>query len=191
MFACVQIEAERAHERFINNDIFGKVVGYIYVIEFQKRGLPHAHILLILAASDKLSTTEDFDNVVSAELPDMNTHPLAFQTVKTMMMHGACGTANPNARCMENGVCTKRYPRSFQSSTADTGDGYPVYRRRDDGRTVNVNGVTLDNRWVVPHNLYLATKYNAHINVEICSSVLAVKYLYKYVYKGHDRATVS
>ena len=26
------------------------------------------------------------------------------------------------------------------------------------------------------------------INVEICSSVQAVKYLYKYVYKGPDRA---
>jgi len=28
-----------------------------------------------------------------------------------------------------------------------------------------------------------------HINVEICSSISAVKYLYKYVYKGPDRAT--
>jgi hypothetical protein len=34
------------------------------------------------------------------------------------------------------------------------------------------------------------TKYDAHINVEICNSILAIKYLYKYVYKGHDRATV-
>jgi hypothetical protein len=49
----------------------------------------------------------------------------------------------------------------------------------------------LDNRWVVPHNIGLVTKYNAHINVEICSSILAIKYLYKYLYKGHDRATVS
>ena len=36
----------------------------------------------------------------------------------------------------------------------------------------------------MPHNLYLA-----HINVEVCSSVSAVKYLYKYVYKGHDKIT--
>ena len=45
----------------------------------------------------------------------------------------------------------------------------------------------MDNRWVVPYNPYLCTKYSAHINVEICSTVTAVKYLYKYVYKGHDR----
>ena len=37
----------------------------------------------------------------------------------------------------------------------------------------------------------LTLKYNAHINVEICNSILAIKYLYKYVYKGHDRATVT
>jgi len=47
----------------------------------------------------------------------------------------------------------------------------------------------VDNQWIVPYNLHLATKYHAHINVEICSSISAVKYLYKYVYKGPDRVT--
>ncbi|MCO5586010.1 hypothetical protein L7F22_039947 [Adiantum nelumboides] len=32
--------------------------------------------------------------------------------------------------------------------------------------------------------------FNAHINVEVCSTIQAVKYVYKYIYKGHDRATV-
>jgi hypothetical protein len=48
----------------------------------------------------------------------------------------------------------------------------------------------MDNRWVVPYNPYLCLKYNAHINVEICSSVQSVKYIYKYVFKGHDRAAM-
>ena len=47
--------------------------------------------------------------------------------------------------------------------------------------------VPLDNRYVVPHNIALCIKYNAHINVEVCASIKAVKYVYKYVYKGHDR----
>ena len=43
---------------------------------------------------------------------------------------------------------------------------------------------SIDNKWVDP---YLLLKYNSHINVEICSTISAIKYLYKYVYKGHDR----
>ena len=62
-------------------------------------------------------------------------------------------------------------------------DWYPLYKRPDYGIYVEKNGASLDNRWVVPYNPYLCAKYQAHINVEICSSVKAVKYLYTYVYK--------
>lgn len=65
-----------------------------------------------------------------------------------------------------------------------------MYQRPDNGLSIQ-NGVILVNRWVVPYNPYLCSKYSAHINVEICSSVTAVKYLYKYVYKGHDRVMAS
>lgn len=54
-----------------------------------------------------------------------------------------------------------------------------------------VRKCTLDNRWVVPYNPYLLRMFNCHINVEVCSSIKAVKYLFKYIYKGHDRACVS
>jgi hypothetical protein len=39
--------------------------------------------------------------------------------------------------------------------------------------------------------VYLLTKYDAHINVEVCNNIRAIKYLFKYVYKGHDHATVE
>ena len=29
------------------------------------------------------------------------------------------------------------------------------------------------------------------INVEACGSIKAVKYLFKYIYKGHDRASMA
>ncbi len=52
------------------------------------------------------------------------------------------------------------------------------------------SGFVFDNRWVVLYNPYLTMRYKCHINVEVCNSIAAVKYLYKYVYKGHDRAFV-
>jgi hypothetical protein len=59
------------------------------------------------------------------------------------------------------------------------------------GCTVLVHDVELDNCWVVPHNVYLLTKYDAHINVEVYNNICAIKYLLKYVYKGHDCATIE
>jgi len=56
---------------------------------------------------------------------------------------------------------------------------------------VKIRGAELDNRWVVPYNLGLLMRYNCHMNVEACSSIKACKYLFKYVYKGHDRASFS
>jgi hypothetical protein len=108
------------------------------------------------------------------------------------MMHGPCGPANPNAPCCkETSECAKKFPKPFADVTKIKTDGYPVYRRRVDGQTVVVKDVELDNRYVVPYNPYLCKKFNAHINVEVCSHMTAIKYLFKYVYKGLDRATVE
>ena len=34
-------------------------------------------------------------------------------------------------------------------------------------------------------------KYRSYINVEVCTTVHTVKYIYKYVYKGSDRTTLA
>jgi hypothetical protein len=70
-------------------------------------------------------------------------------------------------------------------------DSYQVYRRRDDGQVVEVRNAKLDNRLLIPFNHSLLMLYNCHINVEICSSIKAVKYLYTYIYKGPDGAYYS
>jgi hypothetical protein len=107
------------------------------------------------------------------------------------MLHGPCGNARPTAPCMQDGKCSKKYPRAFSEESLLEVDGYPVYRRRDDGVTVHKNGHIFTNAHVVPYNPYLSKRYNCHINVEIATSITAVKYLFKYIYKGHDRASIS
>ncbi len=44
---------------------------------------------------------------------------------------------------------------------------------------------------MVPYNPYLSLLFNCHINVEVCTSVAVIKYLYKYIYKGNDHAQVD
>ncbi len=163
----------------------------IYVIEFQKHGLRHAHILIFFVKDDKPHIIEDVDCMISAKLPNPKINRLAQKIVARCMMHGPCGAAFPNAPCMEDGKCTKQYLRKFQFETVTDVNEYPIYRCRDTGRTILVHGVELDNRWVVPHNVYLLTKYDAHINVDVCNNICAIKYLFKYIYKGHGRATVE
>lgn len=163
----------------------------MYTIEWQKRGLPHLHLLLWLHS--RIRSTE-IDSVISAEIPNPETDPALYDIVKSTMIHGPCGALNRNSPCMMNGSCSKRYPRPFCKYTQTAEDGYPEYRRRapdDGGFTVTINGIVLDNRWVVPYNAVLLRIFVAHINVELCNSVKCIKYLCKYVNKGSDQAAFT
>lgn len=177
-----------------DNRVFGNVDAYVYTVEFQKRGLPHAHILIILSDGNKLLTAEDVDDVVSAELPDPadENNQRLFTAVTSHMIHGPCGQLNRNSPCMAEGICLKKYPKAYSAETVYVSDGgYPTYRRPDNGIEALVRGHRVGNEFVVAYNPYLLAKYDAHINVEVCSTVKSVKYLYKYVFKGHDMATVE
>ena len=132
----------------------GKPTAIVYVIEFQKRGLPHCHILIILDQSSKLRDCHDIDNIISAEIPDETKDPHLHQIIKSCMMHGPCGIYNPQSVCMDNGVCTKNYPKEFSSDTVLCVNGYPQYRRRNNGRCVLIRGVHLDNRYIYICKLY-------------------------------------
>jgi hypothetical protein len=100
---------------------------------------------------------------------------------------------------MKDGKCTKKYPRELRQETLTGHDGYPLYRRRkpgDGGYAANLQlrinnqkrAIEIDNKWVVPYTPVLAKMFKAHINVEYCNSVRAIKYICKYVYKGSDMA---
>ncbi|TXG69924.1 hypothetical protein EZV62_004859 [Acer yangbiense] len=147
--------------------IFGRVIGY------------------------KPSTASDIDRMISAAIPDEKEDPTLFAAVETYMIHGPCGQANLNSPCMKGGKCSKRFPKKFMTRTRIDEEGFPHYRRRDDGRTVKKKNIELDNRYVVPYNPKLLLKYQAHINVEFTCQTSAIKYLFKYIHKGNDRVTAA
>ncbi|EAU86521.2 transcriptional factor B3 [Coprinopsis cinerea okayama7 len=178
-------------EDIYKNGIFGNAVAYVYTIEFQKRGLPHVHILVFLDTPYKLSTVDAIDSCIRAYWPDPFTEPRLFETVKNCMVHGPCGALNPRAPCMDNGKCTKNFPKPFQPATEMNDDGFPKYRRPDDGRRYPIGVHWVDNRWIVPYCPYLSSKYDCHINVECAASLGSIGYVVKYMEKGPDRATLE
>lgn len=181
----------------INGEVFGEVSGYQAVVEWQKRGLPHTHILVYVPTENIPKTVEEYDRFSCAELPDGRTNPKLLELVLTHMIHGPCGEKHKTCPCMRNDKCTKGFPKPFCEATTQKPHCYPELRRRDrlqGGHTAKFkrfkHNYWVDNSWVVPYNPYLLMRYQAHINVEICNSLKAIKYLHKYIYKGGSSALV-
>ena len=202
-----------------NEMIFGKLVARTHSIEFQKRGFPHAHIIIWL---EEEPTIDEIDQIVCAEIPDEEVvieikketknqngeivivvekktiqNPL-HQMVQDYMLHGPCGSENPTLSCMRDGYCKYGYKKDYISATELSEDGFPLYRRRSPEEGGNSclkwrggKRVQYTNADVVPYNKYLLFKYNCHINVEYCHSINAIKYLFKYINKGQDMATFT
>ena len=191
--------------------IFGKMLARTHSIEFQKRGFPHAHIIIWLA-DQKNMPLEDIDKIICAEIPNEylgqssdeiknklppKKNPL-YIAVTQFMLHGPCGPDNPTLSCMRDGFCRYGFPKEYMAETEMSDDAYPLYRRRspeDGGNSYETyrrnKRVKFTNANVVPYNKYLLFKYDCHINVEYCHSINAIKYSLGYLFKGGDEATIT
>ena len=92
-----------------NGHVLGVPIVHVHVIEFQKLGLPHCHMLIILRDEDKLRDSNDINRIISGEIPDQNEDPELYERVKSCMIHGPCGLLNPKSVCMANGTCKKKF----------------------------------------------------------------------------------
>ncbi|CDF38585.1 ATP dependant DNA helicase [Chondrus crispus] len=177
----------------INEGVFGTVVAHVRVIEFQKRGLPHAHVVFFLdeVSKNDLRTPENVDRIISAEIPSAQ-DPELQEVVLKHMIHNPCGERNPTAVCMGEQYCRKGFPKSFKHETSQSpsAGGVSIERPSRVGR--RQQSVVVDNSWVVPHSPLLLRSFACHLNVELCvSRVGGIKYLFKYVCKGQDRVTME
>jgi len=143
-----------------NKNVFGLSLAYVHTIEFQKRGLPHMHLLLSLSPEFRLTTPQQVDCVIKASWPDPENEPRLFNIVSRRMVHGPCGAFNAHSPCMRDGKCSKGFPKPFQEETVLRKDGYPTYARPNDGRSYKVGKHMVDNRWIVPYNPYLLSRYD-------------------------------
>lgn len=106
----------------VKHHVFGETRCWMYAIEWQKRGLPHAHILIWLI--EKIRPNQ-IDQVICAEIPNFAEDPVLHEVVTNNMIHDPCGVHNNNSPCMVDGICSKKYPRELKVAESITGtDGY-------------------------------------------------------------------
>lgn len=190
------IDLTRLNTRFRN--VFGPVKGFVYSVEYQKRGMPHIHMLITLDEERLQLNPEFVDNIISAENvpePDPSDQSEAAKQATELRKH--VGTFQhhdcSDSYCLrDDGKCEKRFPRDYSNETT-LSENFTQYRRRAaefggvDFETDPKRGVSkiITNQYVVPYNPFLLLKYGNHHDIEwVGSQQRALEYTLKYILKG-------
>ncbi|KAL8122773.1 hypothetical protein AgCh_010953 [Apium graveolens] len=72
------LKLEQLLDDIKKKNYFGTCIGVMYVVEFQKRGLPHVHMLIWLDRESKMNLASNVDKFVSVEIPDPLTDPVGY-----------------------------------------------------------------------------------------------------------------
>jgi hypothetical protein len=153
----------------------GPLVYSIQCNEFQKRGLPHAHILL--KYSKDCVSPDDIDRIISAHFPEaaddatvvccFMVHPTHSST---MINNIPPSPENPLKYCekWKNSarMCRFGYPKPTQEHTSFDTSNRVLYQRRE------------EDAFVVPHCLPLLRKFDCHMNMEIAGCGQLFQYLF-------------
>lgn len=161
-----------------SGEVFGSRAAYLFcVTEFQKRGLPHCHIALRIHGHQPLTPAE-IDGCICAERfdPDQPHNQEIEKLVQSHMIH-RCQSLCRQSSMDSADRCSRHFPFPITSTTYIDDRGYCAYKRR-----------TSEDRYVVPYNPKLLLMFQCHVNVELAHTVNIIAYLYKYLYKGPDRA---
>ena len=169
--------------------VFGEPVYYVSVVEWQTRGLPHAHILWKM--QDRPQTGAQWDRLVSAQCPPDKSSRL-YELVKAKMMHDH----TKGKKCYDDDhELTHKcgFPRPRLQRTMENESGQWMLRcdtHCKEHGCPETHCLDCHDSMVVSYNAYLLLKYEAHVNVKIVHSWGCIKYLFQYLHKGADRVHV-
>jgi hypothetical protein len=184
-----------------NGKYFGgrKPIYEFHVIEYQYRGLPHAHLVARLEnAHDVHDQNRDAlinfvnshfvaemprferernQNVFQASNVPIYTDEYKQKAIELVRMHNThkCAVAVNGCKKHPEAVCNRGYGRNerIPVTYVDEHKHRAVYRRREEC-----------DKKIVPYNLQIMMDWDSHINVEFCGSAYCALYMYKYCYKG-------
>ena len=161
-----------------NSKIFGEVKGILWRDEYQKRGLPHCHVLLWT----NFDTTDmhEIDKIITCRLPlpdpffeNETKRKMLYDLSKTFMTH-TC-----TERCRgTDGKCCYGYPKKINQETKVVNERIEFARNPGDEN-------------IVPHSPKLLSLFRAHIDVEPVLSTSSIGYVLKYATKNSDEGSVS
>ncbi|KAH9402766.1 hypothetical protein TYRP_015520 [Tyrophagus putrescentiae] len=134
------LKVQRLLKDIAKNGIFGRCVAYTSVVEFQKRGLPHLHLLVMLHESSKIRDFNHLDSIVTCEIPpetSVDQQDVLFrQALSDFMLHRKCGPENPRAVCMRS----RRAPRYSPPPVANNAGDQPPQQPAQQMEQNHVNG---------------------------------------------------
>ena len=144
------------------------------VVEFQKRGFPHAHLAVKMPVDP--TDPEVIDELITARMPphpDTLENPtpddrIYYDLVRANLTHRRC----VEGRCFQHGLpegqrtCKWGYPHAPNAMTYFDEKGFCKPQR-----------LTRADAYVVPHNRELVLWLRCHVNVELAHSVTIISYL--------------
>ena len=161
-----------------------KIEYEVFVVEYQHRGLPHAHIVVRFhgfpSKDDIDACVKWIDENITARrpiiTPTSSAADIAYAAkVEKHMIHTCSDGVNG---CKDkHGCCKKRFDRTVcQPATTFTEQGYPQYRRD-----------RVEDLHVCQHHRETLEDWDGHAFVEFAGTDQCTLYLYKYIFKGTSK----
>lgn len=184
----------------------GEVKAHVRVIWFRKRCHSHAHTISIMIAEWRSALLQPsfIDSIISADIP-ANKNPSLCQFVLKDNMHSPLRSVQPF--CREHGwhdlheTIPKTVPEGNKARRCTAVHHLPPKSTWSWKGNSSLDKLTIRTQyhnwkyWQIkgsPNSPTLSIMFQCHLNVELCvSRVSAIKYLFKYVHKRNDRATVQ